>query len=56
MLSPSFLRVQAEKCLRSALITTDRFAAAELRKMAFDLKTWAHEADVEIQRTRTAGE
>ena len=52
MLSPRFLRMQAEKCLRSALATTDLHTAANLRKMARDLESWANEADFEIQRTR----
>ena len=52
MLSPRFLRMQAEKCLRSALATTDLNGAADLKKMARDLENWANEADIEIQRTR----
>jgi hypothetical protein len=52
MLSPRFLRMQAEKCLRSALATTDLHTAADLRKMARDLESWADEAEFEIQRVR----
>jgi hypothetical protein len=52
MLSPRFLRMQAEKCLRSASATTDVGVAADLRKMACDLESWANEADFEIQRVR----
>ena len=52
MLSPRFLRMQAEKCLRSALTATDLDSAADLKKMARDLESWANEADFEIQRTR----
>jgi len=52
MLSPRFLRMQAEKCLRSALATTDLGSAADLRKMARDLESWANEAEFEIQRVR----
>jgi hypothetical protein len=52
MLSPRFLRMQAEKCLRSALETTDLHSAADLRKMARDLEIWANEAEFEIQRER----
>ena len=50
MLSPRFLRMQAEKCLRSALATTDLDTAADLKKMARDLENWANEADLEDQR------
>ena len=50
MLSPRFLRMQAEKCLRSALATADLHSAADLRKMARDLENWANEADLEDQR------
>jgi hypothetical protein len=32
VLSPRFLRMQAEKCLRSALATADLDIAADLRK------------------------
>jgi len=52
MLSPRFLRMQAEKCLRSALATTDLGSAADLRKMARDLESCANEAEFEIQRVR----
>jgi ubiquinone/menaquinone biosynthesis C-methylase UbiE len=38
-LSPRFLRMQAEKCLRSALATTDLDSAADLKKMARDLES-----------------
>jgi hypothetical protein len=48
----AFLRMQAEKCLRSALATTDLHSAADLRKMARDLEIWANEAEFEIQRVR----
>ena len=47
MLSPRFLRMQAEKCLRSALATTDLDSAADLKKMARDLESWANEAEFE---------
>jgi len=47
MLSPRFLRMQAEKCLRSALAATDPDTAADLKKMARDLENWANEADLE---------
>jgi hypothetical protein len=50
MLSPRFLRMQADKCLRSALAATDLDNAADLRKMARDLESWANEAEFEIQR------
>jgi hypothetical protein len=46
MLSPRFLRMQAEKCL---LATTDLDTAADLKKMARDLENWANEADLEDQ-------
>ena len=52
MLSPRFLRMQAEKCFRSALAATDLDIAADLRRMARDLEGWANEADVENQRGR----
>ena len=52
MLSPRFLRMQAEKCLRSALATTDLDIAADLKRMARDLESWANEADFEIQLRR----
>jgi hypothetical protein len=52
MLSPRFLRMQAEKCLRSALATTDLGSAADLRKMARDLESWANEAEFESRRMR----
>ena len=52
MLSPRFLRMQAEKCLRSALATTDLGSAADLRKMARDLESWANEADLEVRGAR----
>ena len=52
MLSPRFLRMQAEKCLRSALATTDRDIAADFKRMARDLESWANEADFEIQLRR----
>ena len=51
MLSPRFLRMQAEKCLRSALASTDLDTAADLKKMARDLENWANEAE-KIQRVR----
>jgi hypothetical protein len=50
MLSPRFLRMQAEKCLRSALATTDLHTAADLRKMARDLESWANEAELILYR------
>jgi hypothetical protein len=50
MLGPRFLRMQVEKCLRSALATTDLGTAADLKKMARDLENWANEADLEDQR------
>jgi len=50
MLSPRFLRMYAEKCLRSALATPDFDSAADLKKMARDLESWANEADIEIIR------
>ena len=52
MLSSRFMRLQAEKCLRSALATTDLHSAADLKKMAIDLESWANEADIEIQHAR----
>ena len=52
MLSPRFLRMYAEKCLRSALATPDFDSAADLKNMARDLESWANEAGVEIQRRR----
>jgi hypothetical protein len=52
ILSPRFLRMQAEKCLRSALATTDLHSAADPRKMARDLEILANEAEFEIQRAR----
>jgi hypothetical protein len=52
MLSPRFLRMQAEKCLRSALATADLDDAADLKKMARDLENWANEADLEDHRAR----
>jgi hypothetical protein len=51
MLSPRFLRMQAEKCLRSALTATDLGMAADLKRMARDLESWANEAE-KIQRVR----
>jgi hypothetical protein len=50
MLSPRFLRMQAEKCFRSALEATDLDIAADLKRMAHDLESWANEADIENQR------
>jgi hypothetical protein len=44
--------MQAEKCLRSALAAPDLDSAADLEKMARDLESWAHEADLEIARRR----
>ena len=38
MLSPRFLRMQAEKCRRSALAATDLHIAIDLKKMARDLE------------------
>jgi hypothetical protein len=52
MLSPRFLRVQAAKCLRSALAATDLDTAIDLEKMARDLESWADEADSDIQDAR----
>ena len=52
MLSPRFLRMQAEKCLRSALVTTDPDMASDLKRMASDLESWANEAEFEMQRAR----
>jgi hypothetical protein len=52
MLSPGFLRMQADKCVRSALATADLDIAADLKKMARDLESWAHETDLEIQGAR----
>ena len=52
MLSPRFLRMQAEKCLRSALATTGLGSAADLRKMARDLEGWANDAEFKIQRVQ----
>ena len=52
MLSPRFLRMQAEKCLRSALATTDLGMAADLKRMARDLEGWANDAEFETQRVR----
>ena len=52
MLSPRFLRMQAENCLRSALATTDLDIAADFKRMARDLESWANEAEFEIQRVR----
>ena len=52
MLSPRFLRMQAEKCLRSALAVTDLHIAADLKRMARDLESWANDAELEIQRAR----
>jgi hypothetical protein len=47
MLSPKFLRMQAEKCLRSAQSTDDPETVAELATMARDLEIWASEAETE---------
>ena len=52
MLSPRFLRMQAEKCLRSALTTNDLGMAADLKRMARDLEGWANDAEFKIQRVR----
>ena len=52
MLNPRFLRMQAEKCLRSTLTTTDLGMAADLKRMARDLESWATDAEFEIQRVR----
>jgi hypothetical protein len=52
MLSPRFLRMQAEKCLRSALATTDPDIASDLQRMASELESWANEAEFEMQRAR----
>jgi len=54
MLSPRFLRMQAEKCLRSALATVDLHSAADLRKMARDLENWANEAEKNSTRAEAA--
>ena len=51
MLNPRFLRMQAEKCLRSALTTSD-LGAADLKRMARDLEGWANDAEFEIRRVR----
>src|SRR5690348_11684413 len=40
MLSPRFLRMQAEKCVRSALTTTDLNFAADLKRIARDPESW----------------
>jgi hypothetical protein len=47
MLSPEFLRFQAQKCLRTAHSSNDAKAIAELEAMAQDLKQWASEAETE---------
>lgn len=47
MLSPGFLRFQAQKCLRTAHSANDPKTHAELEAMARDLICWAHEAEVE---------
>ncbi len=47
MLSSKFLRMQAEKCLRSAQSANDPASAAELTAMAHDLEIWANEAETE---------
>ena len=52
MLSPRFLRMQAEKCFRSALAATDLDGAADLKRMGRDLESWANEADTENRRGR----
>ena len=44
MLNPRLLRMQAEKCLRSALTTSDLGMAADLKRMARDLEGWANDA------------
>ena len=44
MLSPRFLRTQAEKCFRSALAATDLDVAADLKRMGRNLESWAKEA------------
>jgi hypothetical protein len=50
--NPRFLRMQAEKCLRSALTTSDLGMAADLKRMARDLEGWANDAEFKIQRVR----
>ena len=52
MLSPWFLRMQAEKCFRSALTTNDLGMAADLKRMARDLEGWANDAEFKIQRVQ----
>jgi hypothetical protein len=52
MLSPRFLRMQAEKCRRSARAATDLHIAIDLKKMARDLESWANEADLEVRGAR----
>ena len=52
MLNPRFLRMQAEKCLRSALTTSDLGIAADLKRMARDLEGCANDAEFEIQPVR----
>ena len=52
MLNPRLLRMQAEKCFRSALTTNDLGMAADLKRMASDLEGWANDAEFEIRRVR----
>lgn len=47
MLSPKFLRFQAQNCLRTAHSSNDATTIAELEAMARDLKRWASEAETE---------
>jgi hypothetical protein len=47
MLSPKFLRLQAQQCLRTAHLADDPATIAEHEAMARDLSRWAHEAESE---------
>lgn len=47
MLSPRFLRFQAQQCLRTAQLANDPKTIDEHEAMARDLSRWAKEAESE---------
>lgn len=48
MLSPVFLRFQAQRCLQAAHTSNDTGTIAQLEAMAQDLRRWASEAETEF--------
>jgi hypothetical protein len=47
MLSPRFLRLYAQKCLRTARSSDDPKTIVEFEAMARDLSLWAREAEID---------